>query len=191
MFNDRTSGIEKSKRRSFLKATAATIGTAVVPTTVAGKNTPRPVGLKGNKRRPVKRKHIENARAEVLESKTDWSQNAGKAAVNGRPIPEDGYLAGYAIAVENGAPVEVIHRVSEPQSWENVRKERISVDEMARPPQAKRPGGRRMKESRNQGKGHARSGGVKVQSTPPGIRKQQEENAHKTIDEFLAEKGGK
>lgn len=170
--SDRQSRTTNANRRTFLKLSATTAGSLILPSTVSGKSKPRAVGLKGNHDRPVDRGRIEDARSEILGGVSAQS-SSDLAFVADDPVPEDGYLAGYALTIKNGAPVEMIQTVSEPQPIEKIRGTT-----------GKRPG---QKEPRR---------AVEAQEqSPPGLSKREfrnrrESRAHRSVEQFLAEKGG-
>ncbi|WP_135663152.1 hypothetical protein [Halorhabdus rudnickae] len=103
------------KRRSLLKAAATTIGVGTVPFTALGDSPPAAVGRKGDRTQPVKKKHIENARSDIL-SKEEYASNGSRQAIlSEEPVPKDRYVAGYVIKIENGAPTEHIFEVHDPK----------------------------------------------------------------------------
>ncbi|WP_154552134.1 hypothetical protein [Halorhabdus sp. CBA1104] len=163
-----------TNRRGFLKATAATIGISSIPLTVSAESKPDPVGVKGTYRRPVKQKHIENAREQALHAAPNVSSDTDQVVLAGDPIPDNGYLAGYAVVVADGAPIEQIFRVSEPQPLSEITAN------------SKRTIGRTTTQRTDIAQSASSRGGM-----PSEYREQQERNAHESIEQFLAENGGK
>ncbi|WP_275882369.1 hypothetical protein [Halorhabdus sp. BNX81] len=157
-----------------MKATAATIGISSIPVGVSAESTPEPVGVKGTRRQPVKQKHIDNARTQALDGIENGASETDQIVLASDPTPEEGYLAGYALVVKNGAPIERIFRVSEPQPIAEIRGE--SKQSLQ---QASTHSARSKRPAETQGK------------SPGDYRKQQERNAHESIEQFLAENGGK
>lgn len=110
--------IDESRRR-FLKHGAATIaGASLIGSvgSVAADSGVDPLVLKGTPDRPISVDHIEQRREEYLRNHLEGRSDTLDEVVVGTPIvSETEFVAGYGLAFENGAPVEFVRPVSEPE----------------------------------------------------------------------------
>ena len=108
--------IEKWSRRNALKlAGASALGLTVAPTVGAtGGREGKPVrAIKASIKNPIQSKHIEREREVIFDHLRQRDDTPQSVVVDGDPTSEDRSLVGYAITVENGAPVERTYSVSE------------------------------------------------------------------------------
>ena len=162
-----------SNRRDFLRATVATIGISSIPLTASAKSAPEPVGIKGTRRQPVTQKDIENARAQVGDNTPQIATNTNQVMLASNPVPDDGYLAGYALVLKDGVPIEQIFRVSEPQPVSEIKGEPHKIGKQADIQRSESP----VPDS---------SQGI----SPEKYRQQREQDAHESIEQFLSKAGG-
>lgn len=110
-------------RRRFLKHGAATIvGASLIGNvgSVAANPGVDPLVLKGTRDRPLSVDDIDSRRREYLREHLAGRSDTLDEVVVGRPdIPADEFVAGYGLAFQNGAPVEFVRPVSDPEysSW--------------------------------------------------------------------------
>lgn len=106
-------------RRRFLKHGAATIAGASLIASVgsaAADSGVDPLVLKGTPDRPISVDHIETRREEYLRNHLEGRSDTLDEVVVGTPtVSETEFVAGYGLAFENGAPVELVRPVSEPE----------------------------------------------------------------------------
>lgn len=108
--------LEKSSRRSILKKGGATIaGVGILSQTGSGATpTPRPEIIKGDRGKPIRQSQVRRAQERIHRRLSNRDDSPPEIALRQDPVPDDGELVGYGLAVENGAPIEVTKTVPDP-----------------------------------------------------------------------------
>lgn len=118
-------------RRRFLKHGAATITCVSLigsMGSVAADPGVDPLVLKGTRDRPLSVDEIDSRRREYLREHLAGRSDTLDEVVVGRPdIPADEFVAGYGLAFKNGAPVEFVRPVSDPE-YSSLTSDRNNID---------------------------------------------------------------
>ena len=88
----------------------------------AKSGTLNPQIVKGKANKPVQKNQIQRVRETIRKKLSSNTSSVSEIAVSGNPKPTDGKLVGYGIAVENGAPIEVIKCINTPVDKEQDKK---------------------------------------------------------------------
>ncbi|WP_135666104.1 hypothetical protein [Halorhabdus rudnickae] len=78
--------------------------------------------VKGTADKPIQENQIQRVRETIRKKLSSNTSSVSEIAVSGNPVPTDGKLVGYGIAVENGAPIEVIKCINDPVDKEQNKK---------------------------------------------------------------------